>query len=90
MTDMVLFLSLSKMPVVLDEIKISVGTVLIFQFNPGFGTEASVTAVPQYRFWYLSSGSYFSIPKFPMLSGDDMHCSHLGRPTGWVPFFGSI
>ena len=41
---------------------ISVGTILIFQFSPGFSTEASVPAVPLYRFWYLGSGSYFSIP----------------------------
>ena len=31
--------------------------VLIFQFSPGFGTEASVPAVPRYRFLYLGSGS---------------------------------
>ena len=42
----------------------SVGTVLIFQLNPVFGTEASNPAVPRYRFWYLVSGSYFSIPRF--------------------------
>ena len=45
----------------------SVGTVLIFQFSPGFGTEALVTAVPavpRYRFWYLGSGSDFLIPGF--------------------------
>ena len=35
----------------------SVGMVLIFQFSPGFGTEAAVPAVPRYRFWYLGSGS---------------------------------
>ena len=40
----------------------SVGTVLIFQFNPGFGTEASVLAVPQYPFWYLGFSSLLSIP----------------------------
>ena len=45
-------------------IYISVGTVLVFQFNPGFGTEASVTAVSRYQFWYSGSGSYFSIPGF--------------------------
>ena len=28
-------------------IRSSVGKVLIFQFNPGFATEASVSAVPQ-------------------------------------------
>ena len=39
-----------------------VGTILIFQFSPGFGTEAPVPALPQYTFWYLDSGSYFSIP----------------------------
>ena len=38
--------------------------VLIFQFSPGFGTEASALAVPRYRFLYLGSGSYFSIPGF--------------------------
>ena len=32
-------------------IRSSVGTALIFQFSPGFGTEASVPAVPRYRFW---------------------------------------
>ena len=42
----------------------SVGTVLIFRFSPGFGTDASVPAVSRYRFWYLGSGSYFSIPGF--------------------------
>ena len=42
----------------------SVGTVLIFQFSPGFGSEASVPAVSRYRFWYLGSGSYLSIPGF--------------------------
>ena len=45
-------------------IKSSVGTVLIFQFSPLFGTEALVPAVPRYRFWYLGSGSFFSIPGF--------------------------
>ena len=39
-----------------------VDTILIFQFSPGFGTEAPVPALPQYRFWYLDSGSCFSIP----------------------------
>ena len=43
---------------------ISVGTVLIFQFSLGFGTKASVPAIPQCLFWYLSSGSYYSIPGF--------------------------
>ena len=33
--------------------EISVGTVVIFQFSPGFGTEASVPVVPLYQFWYL-------------------------------------
>ena len=33
----------------------------IFQFNPGFGTEASVPAAPLCRFWYLGSGSCSSI-----------------------------
>ena len=52
-------------------LRASVGTVLIFQFSPGFGTEASVPAVPRYRFWYLGSGSYFSIPGFwYKVSGD--------------------
>ena len=45
-------------------VPVSVGTVLIFQFNPGCGTGASVPAVPRYWFWYLGSGSYFSIPGF--------------------------
>ena len=40
----------------------SVRTVLIFQFNPGFGAEESVPAVLRYRCWYL--GFYFSIPGF--------------------------
>ena len=43
-------------------IKSSVGTVLIFQFSPLFGTEASVPAVPRYRFYYLGSNSFSSIP----------------------------
>ena len=42
----------------------SFGTVLIFQFSPGFGTEASVPAVSRYRFLYLNSVSYFSLPGF--------------------------
>ena len=42
----------------------SVGTVQIFQFSPGFGAEALVPAVPLYPFWYLGSGSLFSIPGF--------------------------
>ena len=42
----------------------SVGTVLTFQFSPGFGSEASVPAVSRYWFWYLGSGSYLSIPGF--------------------------
>ena len=42
----------------------SVGTVLIFQFCPGFGTEALVPTVPWYRLWYLGSGSYFSVSGF--------------------------
>ena len=37
----------------------SVGTVLIFQFIPGFGTEDSVPTVQRYH----GSGSYFSIPE---------------------------
>ena len=43
----------------------SVGTVLSFQFSPGFGSEASVPVVSRYRFWYLGSGFYFLIPGFP-------------------------
>ena len=42
----------------------SVGTVLIFQFSPGFGTEASVPAISWYRFWHLGSGSLISKPGF--------------------------
>ena len=44
------------------------------------------------RFWYLSSGSYCSIPGFgTRFSGDYLHFSHFG--TSSVPFrfhFGSI
>ena len=61
--------------------------VLIFQFSPGFGTEASALAVPRYRFLYLGSGSYFSIPGFELstrFSGDYLHFPHLG--TSSVPF----
>ena len=47
-----------------NEKKTNVGTVLIFQFSSGFGSEALVTAVSRYWFWYLGSGSYFSIPGF--------------------------
>ena len=43
---------------------ISVLVVLTFQIRPGVRAEASVPAVPQYRFWYLGSGSYFSIQGF--------------------------
>ena len=32
---------------------------MTFQMCPGVGAEASVPAVPQYRFWYLGSCSYF-------------------------------
>ena len=35
--------------------------VLVFQISPG--TEAAVPTAQQYRFRYLISGSYFSIPK---------------------------
>ena len=42
----------------------SFDTVLIFQFSRGIGTEASVPAILWYRFWYLGSCSYFSIPGF--------------------------
>ena len=44
--------------------EISIGTVVIFQFSPGFGAEALVPVVPLYLFWYLGSGSYFLIPGF--------------------------
>ena len=43
---------------------VSVGTVLISQFSPGFGTEASVPVVHGSGSWYLNSGYYFSIPRF--------------------------
>ena len=65
----------------------SVGMVLIFQFSPGFGTEASAPAVPLYRFWYLSSGSRFSlIPGFhyKVFRGLFVFFSHFG--TSLVPF----
>ena len=41
-----------------------VGMVLIFQFSPSIGTEASVSAVLWYRFWKLGSGSHLLIPGF--------------------------
>ena len=37
---------------------------MIFQFSPGFGTEASVPVVPRYRLRYLISGSYLMVPEF--------------------------
>ena len=70
----------------------SVGTLLIFQFSPGFGTDASVPAVSLYRFWHLSSGSYFSIQGFgTRFSGDYLHFFHIGTSSAlfWFPF-GSI
>ena len=72
-------------------ILISVGTVLIFQFSPGFGSEASVPEDSRYRFWYLGSGSFCWIPGFlyKVFRGY-LHFSNFG--TGLVPFrchFGS-
>ena len=45
---------------------ISVGAVLIFQFNPGFGTEASVHTVPVLvpRFWFLLLDTTVSVQGF--------------------------
>ena len=73
-------------------INISVETVLIFQFSPGFSTEASVPVVPRYRFWYIGSGSYFSIQGFgTRFSGDYLHFSHFGTSSVLFRFhFGSI
>ena len=42
----------------------SVGTVLIFQFSPGFGTEASVPAVLRYWFWFLLLSTRVSVQGF--------------------------
>ena len=44
-----------------QRLTISVGTLLIFQFSPGFRTVALVPPVPRYRFWHFGSGSYVSI-----------------------------
>ena len=71
----------------------SVGTVLIFQFSPGFGTEASVPAVSRYQLHgtsvlvlcsrYQGFGTRFS--------GGYLHMSHFGTVlvTFWL-HFGSI
>ena len=62
--------------------------VLIFQFSPGFGTEASGPGVPWYLFWYLGFGSYFTIQRFryTRFSGGYLHLSHYWY---WY-WFGSI
>ena len=75
-----------------DSLFDSVLTVLIFQFSPNFDAEASVPAVSRYRFWYLGSGSYFSIQGFgTRFSGDDLHFSHFGASSVFFRFhFGSI
>ena len=42
----------------------SVGTVLTFHFGPGFGTEASVPAAPQYQLWFLLLDTRVSVQNF--------------------------
>ena len=37
-----------------SSVQLSVVTVLIFQFSPGFCTEASVPAIPRYQFGSIS------------------------------------
>ena len=65
--------------------------ILIFQFCPGFGSEASVSAVSWYRFCYLCCGSTSWYQGFGNgFSGGYLHLSNFG--TGSVPFrfqFGS-
>ena len=39
-------------------ILVIVGPVLIFQFSPGFGTEALIPVVLRFRFRYLGCGAY--------------------------------
>ena len=57
----------------------SVGVALIYWFSPVFRTEASVLAVPWYQLWYLSSGSYFLIPRFLYrFSRNNLHFFHFG------------